>query len=97
MSYEPVDAVTNRYYAKIGSFSRLIAFHRGSDFRYVCTDHLGGTIKVVNDNGSSEIGSKRYHSFGGERASCGSVDMNKPCGGQALDASEGCVAGRGAG
>ncbi len=44
---------------------RLIALKRGTDFRYVVPDHLGGTLSV-RDNQGNEAGWVRYQAFGSD-------------------------------
>ena len=55
--------MTKYYSASLGAISRPVAFRRGGTLHWVGADHLGGTIRVLNDSFTALDG-MRYKPYG---------------------------------
>ncbi|MDO8691643.1 MAG: hypothetical protein Q7R39_16840 [Dehalococcoidia bacterium] len=65
---------------------RLIALCRAGTLYYIVPDHLGGTLRTVNTDGSL-VDDIRYHAFGATRSRGTNTPTDKRFTGQTLDAS----------
>ncbi len=60
------DTVTKYYSASLGALSRPVAFRRGGTLHWVGSDHLGGTIRVL-DSSFTALDGMRYKPYGEDR------------------------------
>ena len=60
------ETITKYYSASFGAASRPVAFRRGGTLHWVGSDHLGGTIRVL-DSGFTALDGMRYRPYGEDR------------------------------
>ena len=70
------DTVTKYYSASLGALSRPVAFRRGGTLHWVGSDHLGGTIRVLDDSFTAVDG-MRYKPYGEDRDTGSSLNDRK--------------------
>ena len=80
--------VTKYYYATLGAMTRLIAFRRGGTLHWVGSDHLGGTIRVM-DSSFAAVDGMRYEPYGEDRDSGASLNTDRKFTGQTEDQTVG--------
>ncbi len=82
------DTVTKYYSASLGAMSRPVAFRRGGTLHWVGSDHLGGTIRVLNDSFTALDG-MRYKPYGEDRDTGSSLNTDRKFTGQTEDEAAG--------
>ena len=82
------DTVTKYYSASLGAMSRPVAFRRGGTLHWVGADHLGGTIRVLNDSFTALDG-MRYKPYGEDRDAGTSLNTDRKFTGQTEDEAAG--------
>ncbi len=85
---DTTEVVTKYYYGTFGAVSRLIAFRRGGTLHWAGSDHLGGTIRVMDSNFAAVDG-MRYEPYGEDRDSGDSLNTDRKFTGQTEDQSIG--------
>ena len=85
---DTTEVVTKYYYGALGATSRLIAFRRGGTLHWAGTDHLGGTIRVM-DSSFAPVDGMRYESYGDDRDAGDSLNTDRKFTGQTEDESVG--------
>ncbi len=85
---DTTEVVTKYYYATLGAMMRLIAFRRGGTLHWAGTDHLGGTIRVL-DSSFAAVDGMRYEPYGEDRDSGDSLNTDRKFTGQTEDESIG--------
>ena len=85
---DTTEVVTKYYYGTFGAVSRLIAFRRAGTLHWAGTDHLGGTIRVMDSNFAAVDG-MRYEPYGEDRDSGASLNTDRKFTGQTEDQSIG--------
>ena len=85
---DTTEMVTKYYYATLGAMSRLIAFRRGGTLHWAGTDHLGGTIRVM-DSSFAAVDGMRYKPYGEDRDSGDSLNTDRKFTGQTEDETVG--------
>ncbi len=80
--------VTKYYYGAFGPMSRLLAFRRGGTLHWVGSDHLGGTIRVM-DSSFAAVDGMRYEPYGEDRDTGSSLNTDRKFTGQTEDQSIG--------
>ncbi len=85
---DTTEMVTKYYYATLGAMSRLIAFRRGGTLHWAGTDHLGGTIRVM-DSSFAAVDGMRYKPYGEDRDTGSSLNTDRKFTGQTEDQSIG--------
>ena len=85
---DTTEVVTKYYYASLGATSRLIAFRRAGTLYWAGTDHLGGTIRVM-DSSFAPVDGMRYESYGEDRDTGSSLNTDRKFTGQTEDESVG--------
>ncbi len=82
------DTVTKYYSASLGAMSRPVAFRRGGTLHWVGSDHLGGTIRVMNSSFTALDG-MRYDPYGEDRDAGTSLNTDRKFTGQTEDEAAG--------
>ena len=82
------EAVTKYYSASLGAMSRPVAFRRAGTLHWVGADHLGGTIRVLNDSFTALDG-MRYKPYGEDRDTGTSLNTDRKFTGQTEDEAAG--------
>ena len=82
------EVVTKYYSASLGAMSRPVAFRRGGTLHWVGSDHLGGTIRVLNDSFTAMDG-MRYKPYGEDRDTGSSLNTDRKFTGQTEDEAAG--------
>ena len=82
------DTVTKYYSASLGALSRPVAFRRGGTLHWIGADHLGGTIRVLNDSFAALDG-MRYKPYGEDRDTGSSLNTDRKFTGQTEDEAAG--------
>ncbi len=85
---DTTEVVTKYYYATLGAMTRLIAFRRAGTLHWVGSDHLGGTIRVL-DSSFAAVDGMRYEPYGEDRDSGDSLNTDRKFTGQTEDESIG--------
>ena len=85
---DTTEVVTKYYYASLGATSRLIAFRRAGTLHWAGTDHLGGTIRVL-DSSFAAVDGMRYEPYGDDRDAGDSLNTDRKFTGQTEDQSIG--------
>ena len=82
------DTVTKYYSASLGALSRPLAFRRGGTLHWVGSDHLGGTIRVL-DSSFAALDGMRYKPYGEDRDTGSSLNTDRKFTGQTEDETVG--------
>ena len=82
------DTVTKYYSASLGALSPPVAFRRGGALHWVGADHLGGTIRVLNDSFTALDG-MRYKPYGEDRDTGNALVTDRKFTGQTEDEAAG--------
>ena len=82
------DTVTKYYSASLGALSRPVAFRRGGTLHWVGSDHLGGTIRVL-DSSFAALDGMRYKPYGEDRDTGSSLNTDRKFTGQTEDEAAG--------
>ncbi len=82
------DTITKYYSASLGAMSRPVAFRRGGTLHWVGSDHLGGTIRVLNSSFTALDG-MRYKPYGEDRDAGTSLNTDRKFTGQTEDEAAG--------
>ena len=82
------DTVTKYYSASLGALSRSVAFRRGGTLHWVGSDHLGGTIRVL-DGSFTALDGMRYKPYGEDRDTGSSLNTDRKFTGQTEDETAG--------
>ena len=82
------DTVTKYYSASFGAMSRPLAFRRGGTLHWVGSDHLGGTIRVM-DSSFTALDGMRYKPYGEDRDAGTSLNTDRKFTGQTEDETAG--------
>ncbi len=82
------DTVTKYYSASLGALSRPVAFRRGGTLHWVGSDHLGGTIRVV-DSSFTAVDGMRYKPYGEDRDTGSNLNTDRKFTGQTEDEAAG--------
>ena len=82
------DTVTKYYSASLGALSRSVAFRRGGTLHWVGSDHLGGTVRVLDDSFTALDG-MRYRPYGEDRDTGSSLNTDRKFTGQTEDEAAG--------
>ncbi len=82
------DTVTKYYSASLGAMSRPVAFRRGGTLHWVGSDHLGGTIRVLNGSFTALDG-MRYKPYGEDRDTGTALVTDRKFTGQTEDEAAG--------
>ena len=82
------DTVTKYYSASLGALSRPVAFRRGGTLHWVGSDHLGGTIRVL-DGSFTALDGMRYKPYGEDRDTGSSLNTDRKFTGQTEDETAG--------
>ena len=82
------DTVTKYYSASLGALSRSVAFRRGGTLHWAGTDHLGGTIRVL-DGSFTALDGMRYKPYGEDRDTGSSLNTDRKFTGQTEDETAG--------
>ena len=85
---ESSDTVTKYYSASLGALSRSVAFRRGGTLHWVGSDHLGGTIRVL-DGSFTALDGMRYKPYGEDRDTGSSLNTDRKFTGQTEDETAG--------
>ena len=85
---DTTEVVTKYYYGTFGPMSRLIAFRRAGELYWAGTDHLGGTIRVM-DSSFAAVDGMRYEPYGEDRDTGSSLNTDRKFTGQTEDQSIG--------
>ena len=82
------ESVTKYYSASFGALSRPLAFRRGGTLHWLGADHLGGTVRVLDDSFTALDG-MRYRPFGEDRDTGSSLVTDRKFTGQTEDDAAG--------
>ena len=82
------EAVTKYYSASLGAMSRPLAFRRGGTLHWVGSDHLGGTVRVM-DSSFTALDGMRYKPYGEDRDTGSSLNTDRKFTGQTEDEAAG--------
>ncbi len=82
------DTVTKYYSASLGAMSRPVAFRRGGTLHWVGSDHLGGTIRVM-DSSFAAVDGMRYKPYGEDRDTGSGLVTDRKFTGQTEDEAAG--------
>ena len=82
------ETITKYYSASLGAHSRPVAFRRGGTLHWVGSDHLGGTIRVL-DGSFTALDGMRYEPYGEDRDSGDSLNTDRKFTGQTEDEAVG--------
>ncbi len=82
------DTITKYYSASLGAMSRPVAFRRGGTLHWVGSDHLGGTIRVL-DSTFTALDGMRYKPYGEDRDTGSSLNTDRKFTGQTEDEAAG--------
>ncbi len=85
---DTTEVVTKYYYATLGAMTRLIAFRRAGTLHWVGSDHLGGTIRVM-DSSFAAVDGMRYEPYGEDRDAGDALLTDRKFTGQTQDQSIG--------
>ena len=80
--------MTKYYSASLGAMSRPVAFRRGGTLHWVGSDHLGGTIRVM-DSSFTALDGMRYKPYGEDRDTGSSLNTDRKFTGQTEDEAAG--------
>ena len=86
--YNSPETITKYYSASLGALSRPVAFRRGCTLHWVGSDHLGGTIRVV-DSSFTAVDGMRYKPYGEDRDTGSSLNTDRKFTGQTEDEAAG--------
>ena len=82
------ETITKYYSAAFGAMSRPVAFRRGGTLHWVGSDHLGGTISVL-DSSFTALDGMRYKPYGEDRDAGTSLNTDRKFTGQTEDEAAG--------
>ena len=82
------ETITKYYSASLGALSRSVAFRRGGTLHWVGSDHLGGTVRVLDDSFTALDG-MRYRPYGEDRDTGSSLNTDRKFTGQTEDEAAG--------
>ena len=82
------ETVTKYYSASLGALSRPVAFRRGGTLHWVGSDHLGGTIRVL-DGSFTALDGMRYKPYGEDRDAGTTLNTDRKFTGQTEDETAG--------
>ena len=82
------DTVTKYYSASLGTMSRPLAFRRGGTLHWVGSDHLGGTVRVL-DSSFAALDGMRYKPYGEDRDTGNALATDRKFTGQTEDEAAG--------
>ncbi len=82
------ETITKYYSASLGAMSRPVAFRRGGTLHWVGSDHLGGTIRVL-DGSFTALDGMRYKPYGEDRDTGSSLNTDRKFTGQTEDEAAG--------
>ena len=82
------EVVTKYYSASLGAMRRPLAFRRGGTLHWLGSDHLGGTIRVLNDSFTALDG-MRYKPYGEDRDTGNALATDRKFTGQTEDEAAG--------
>ena len=82
------DTVTKYYSASLGAMSRPVAFRRSGTLHWVGSDHLGGTIRVL-DSSFTALDGMRYKPYGEDRDTGSALVTDRKFTGQTEDEAAG--------
>ena len=82
------EAVTKYYSASFGAMSRPVAFRRAGTLHWVGSDHLAGTIRVL-DSSFTALDGMRYRPYGEARDTGSSLNTDRKFTGQTEDEAAG--------
>ena len=82
------DMVTKYYSASLGAMSRPVAFRRGGTLHWVGSDHLGGTVRIM-DSSFTALDGMRYKPYGEDRDTGSSLNTDRKFTGQTEDETAG--------
>ena len=82
------ETVTKYYSASLGALSRSVAFRRGGTLHWVGSDHLGGTIRVL-DSSFTALDGMRYKPYGEDRDAGDALVTDRKFTGQTEDEAAG--------
>ena len=82
------ESVTKYYSASFGAMSRPVAFRRGGTLHWAGSDHLGGTIRVL-DGSFTALDGMRYKPYGEDRDTGSSLNTDRKFTGQTEDEAAG--------
>ena len=85
---DTTELVSKYYYATLGAMTKLIAFRRGGTLHWAGTDHLGGTIRVM-DSSFAAVDGMRYEPYGEDRDTGTSLNTDRKFTGQTEDQTVG--------
>ena len=85
---ESSDTVTKYYSASLGALSRPVAFRWGGTLHWVGSDHLGGTVRVL-DSSFTALDRMRYRPYGEDRDTGSSLNTDRKFTGQTEDEAAG--------
>ena len=84
------DTVTKYYSASLGTMSRPLAFRRGGTLHWVGSDHLGGTVRVL-DSSFAALDGMRYKPYGEDRDTGNALATDRKFTGQTEDEAAGLL------
>ena len=82
------ETITKYYSASLGALSRPLAFRRGGTLHWVGSDHLGGTVRVL-DSSFTALDGMRYKPYGEDRDTGSSLNTDRKFTGQTEDEAAG--------
>ena len=82
------ETISKYYSASLGAMSRPIAFRRAGTLHWVGSDHLAGTIRVLNSSFAAVDG-MRYKPYGEDRDAGSSLNTDRKFTGQTEDEAAG--------
>ena len=82
------ETITKYYSASLGAMSRPVAFRRGGTLHWAGSDHLGGTIRVL-DGSFTALDGMRYKPYGEDRDTGSSLNTDRKFTGQTEDETAG--------
>ena len=82
------ETITKYYSASLGALSRPVAFRRGGTLHWVGSDHLGGTVRVL-DSSFTALDGMRYKPYGEDRDAGTALVTDRKFTGQTEDEAAG--------
>ncbi len=82
------ETITKYYSALLGAMSRPVAFRRGGTLHWAGSDHLGGTIRVL-DSSFAALDGMRYRPYGEDRDTGNALVTDRKFTGQTEDEAAG--------
>ena len=82
------ETITKYYSASLGAMSRPMAFRRSGTLHWLSSDHLGGTIRVL-DSSFTALDGMRYKPYGEDRDTGSSLNTDRKFTGQTEDEAAG--------